>query len=231
MGKQHLKLLTAPKTWKIKRKVSKFVTRPRPCAHRMDMAMPLNLIFRDMLCYADTAMEARALLRRNEILIDGRRRTDPKDALGLMDTLSLPKMNEYYRMVLDRYGCLVIKRIDKQESTVKPCRIENKKIIRGGIVQLNLSSGRNIRVEKDSYKVGDTLLITLPGQEIKEHIPLETGCLIYLLGGSHVSEIVRMESAGGNKVKYSLSDGRTGITLKRFVFAIGKDKPVVSVTP
>ena len=49
MPKNHLKPQKAPKTWVIKRKNVRFITRPKPGAHEMSFSMPLNLIFKNIL--------------------------------------------------------------------------------------------------------------------------------------------------------------------------------------
>jgi len=55
---RHLKRLTIPKTWKISKKESKWAVKPSPGKHPISKAIPLGIVIRDMLHYADTMKEA-----------------------------------------------------------------------------------------------------------------------------------------------------------------------------
>ena len=59
--RRHLKRLAAPANWQIPRKVHKFVVRPLPGPHAMSESLPLLLIVRDILKYADNAREAKKI--------------------------------------------------------------------------------------------------------------------------------------------------------------------------
>lgn len=232
MGKNHLKRLNAPKSWKIERKASKFIARPNPGAHPMELSMPLATLFKEVLSYADTTREVRLLMRSNEVLVDGRRRFECKQALGLMDVLSIPKLNKHYRMLLDTHGSLYLRKVPKEESSLKLCRVNGKTVIKGGKLQLNLSGGRSILVKEVPYKVGDTLLVELPEQKIKEHFPLEAGAAIYLTGGSHVGTFGVLTEIKGKIVNFTPEGSKDEkfTTSRKYAFVVGKGKPALSLT-
>lgn len=177
--KRHLKRLAAPVRWELPRKIHKFTVRPLPGAHPMSESLPLLLIVRDILKYADNAREAKKIIKMGKVLVDGRVRKEEKLPVGLMDVVSLPDANENYRVLFDRKGRIKLKPTENPD--VKLCKIKNKTVIKGGHIQLNLHDGRNIvikvsdptKAEEDVYKTGDTLLISIPEQEIKAHIPLK----------------------------------------------------------
>jgi ribosomal protein S4E len=50
-------------------------------------------------------------------------------------------------------------------------------------------NGRNVLVEKDTYKTGDTLKIELPTQKILAHHPLAKGATAMVIGGSHTGSM------------------------------------------
>ena len=120
--KKHLKRLAAAKTWPIMRKTSKFITRPRPGGHSHEMSMPLNVVIRDMLKYCETAKEAKAIVKNKTLLIDGKRTTDERRPLGIMDTLSIPETKEAYRMLVNTKGKLYLKAITQEKSSLKNFR-------------------------------------------------------------------------------------------------------------
>ena len=72
-------------------------------------------------------------------------------------------------------------------------------------------------------------MISLPKQEIKEHLRLEKGCNIYLIGGKHSGDLGTVEDIISKKITYKTQKGEIIETLKRYVFVVGKDKPVVSL--
>ena len=225
--KSHLKRLAIPKSWKVKRRGLTFIVRPYPGPHSIKLGLSLNSVMRDILRIAKNSKEVKKILHDNEILVDGIRRKEQKFPVGIMDVVEFKKSNEHYRVVLDK-GKIRLIAIDKKEGTIKPCRITGKSKVKGK-TQLNLYDGKNILVEKDEYKVGDTVIIGLPKQDIKENIKLEKGCSIYLIGGKHIGDIGKIEGIITNKITYKNEKGEIIETLKKYVFVVGKDKPVVSL--
>ncbi len=115
--------------------------------------MPIMIVIRDMLGLCDNASEGVKILSGRDVLVDGRVVTDPKFPVGLMDVVSIPKINQHYRMVLDRNGKLRLVTVPEGKEKWKLCRIEDKTTVTGGKTQLNLHDGRNVLVEKDDFKL------------------------------------------------------------------------------
>ena len=142
-----------------------------------------------------------------------------------MDFISIPKVNAYFMILLDKKGKISMVPIKQEESNIKPCKIIGKKVIKGKI-QLNLFDGKNILIEKGEYKTGDTVIIEIPSQKIKESLPFQKGALVYLTGGKHTGEVGTIEDIKGNRIVYKRDKG-TFETLKEYAFVIGKEKPVI----
>lgn len=228
MGKSHLKRLAAPKSWPIERKGSVFITKPDPGPHPLSLGMPLGIIIKDALKYAKTKREIKKILQNKNFLVDCVRRKDYRFIVGLMDTLGIPEIKKYYRMTLDKKGTLSLIEIKKDESSIKPCRITGKSKSKGK-TQLNLFDGRNVLIDKDDYKVNDTLIISLPNQEIKKHIKFDKNSLVFLVGGKHVGEVGLVEDIISDKIRYKSKTGEVFETLKRYAFVIGKEKPEIKI--
>lgn len=110
-----------------------------------------------------------------------------------MDVLSLG--DAHYRCVLDHNGRLRYRTISADEAAWKICRIEGKSTIKGGKTQLNLHDGRNILVDDAAeYSTGSSLKLSLPSQEVIEHIKFSEGVRCYLIGGAHVGGFANMTS-------------------------------------
>lgn len=225
---RHLKRLAMPTIWKIKKKGIKFVTRPSPGPHPFNLSMPLNLVLRDILGYAKNSKEVRGILLNNNIFIDGIRRKNHKFPVGLMDTIGIREIEKYYRVVLNKKGKIELIGIEKGEANLKPCRIIGKSKIKSK-TQLNLYDGRNILIDKDNYKVGDSLLIKVPKQDIKKHLKFTKGAMIYLIGGKHRGEFGRVVDIIEKNVKYKNREGEIIETLKKYAFVVGEDKAVVKL--
>ena len=220
----HMKRLAMPRSWPLPRKTSIWVTKAAPGAHALELCMPVVVVIRDILGYAKSTREVRHILHNNLVSIDGRVCKDSRRGVGFMDVLTLG--DENYRCIVDRKGILRYRQISKKEAETKVCRINGKTTIKGGKTQLHLHDGRNILTDDASeYNTGDSLVLALPSQEIKEHIRFSDGIKCYLTGGAHVgefaevSEYIVKRSSMPNEVQFADFG-----TVMSNVFAIGSQK-------
>ncbi|AFZ71088.1 ribosomal protein S4E [Caldisphaera lagunensis DSM 15908] len=241
-GTRSIKGIAAPPFWPIERKLRPWTPKPSPGPHNAEQSLPLLVVLRDMLKYAETGKEAIKIINENKIKVDGRVVNDYKYPLSVMDVLEIPENDEYYRVIPYPTDYLGLYKITKEEASLKPVRIENKTIVKGGNLQLNLSGGRNILVkfkegEKKEvpYKTLDTLLITLPNQEIKEHIPFQIGDYALVIWGKNVGKlgkIVSVNKQWGRKSSTVTLEGKSGRkiqTILDYILIVGKEKPVISL--
>ncbi len=221
-----LSRLAAPKVFHLdKRKGIKWVAKPVPGPHPLKVCIPLCIMLKNM-GYAATAKEVRYVLQHNEILVDNVRRKNPRFPVGFMDTIAIPKTNEYYRVLFDKKGRFYFKKIGKEESVIKPCRIIGKRVLKKGIVQLNLYDSKNLLLKKDNYNVNDTVFIDITAKKskthenlIKKHIRLEKGALVYITAGSYTGEKGVLEAVDCDKIRFKLNN-KLFETAKRYSFAI-----------
>jgi len=258
--RNHLKRLTSPKTWTINRKTKRrFIIKPASGPHTQNTSLPLGIIIRDFLKYTSTLRETKKLLNNKQILIDGKRRKNPRLPVGLFDVLSFSDLKETFRVLLDKKGRLILKKINSQENNLKPCKIIGKKTLSKKL-QLNLHDGRNVLVDKKfKGNVGDTALISLPDQKIlsSEGKKLSKKGLENLkdsqkglekLKTSQIKEIFELKKdafvfltkgkrAGDSgllqEIKENLvtyqKDGKNIETLKKYIFVLGNKKPVIDI--
>lgn len=219
--KNHLKRLATPRSWTIKRKASVFITRPNPGKHSLKLSLPLSIMLKEFIKVVRTTKEAKKLLNNKEVQIDNKRVKEIKTPVGFMDTITLKDLNKYYRTTLNEKGRIDIEEIKKEEAALKTCKIIGKKKLKGKKTQLNLFDGRNILVEKDEYKVGDSIIIELPSQKIKKSFKLEKGANIFLAGGKHAGKKATIEAIKPKHLIYTTKEGR-GVTLKKYGFVIEK---------
>lgn len=230
---RRLKRGAAPRAWTVPRKGTKWIQRPSPGPHAQDASMPLILVLREVLKIAQSAREARILLRSGVVRVDGKVVSDLARGIGLMDTLTLgAPLDAHYRLFRDRRGKLRLYPIPPEEAAVKIGRIQRKTTVRGGKLQVTLHDGRNLLVpEGVDWKVGDSLKIHLPDQKVLGRLAFAVGHLAYVAGGSHVGELARIEkvevlsSPQPNRVHFK--EGFS--TVKPYVFVVGESTPQITL--
>ncbi len=226
MGKDHLKRMASPKAWNIPRKGSVYITKPLPGPHGLQNGMPLNTLLKETLNYAATTREVKKILNKLELKIDGKVRKDFRFPVGMFDTLEFSSTNEYFRVVLNNKSRMSLVKITKEDASTKPCKIIGKTMVRGKL-QLNLYDGKNLLVDGDSYKVGDTVLLEIPSKKISKHLKLGKKSTIFLSGGKHAGDIGNVEDIIENKIIYKDSKGNLIETSKKYAFVVGDSKPLV----
>ncbi len=228
MVKNHSKRLAAPKAWPIKRKDNKFIVKPRAGPHSLQTGMPLSTLLKEVFNYANTTREVKNIINTHEIKIDETSRNDHRFPVGIFDTVQFANINEYFRIVLDKQGKLKSVKIKREEASIKPCKIIGKTMANGKL-QLNLYDGNNIFVDKNSYKVSDTVILSLPDKNIVRHLKLGKKSTIFLTGGKHIGEVGNIEDIVGNKIIYKDNKGDLIETSKKYAFVVGEGKPLITI--
>ncbi len=230
--RRHLSRLNMPRSWPIERKKTKWITRPNPGPHSLDMCMPLGLLLKEVLKCAKTTRETKEILNQGLVKVDNKIRKDYKFPVGLMDILGIQNIN--YRILVNKKGRFVLHKITKEESNVKPRKIIGKTSLKNKAIQINFLDGSNKILKKDAYSVSDTLLFDLEKNEIKDHLKLEKDGIIYLVKGKYIGQvgviksIEKSNSLSPKKITFSVG-AKTFETFKDYALVIGKDKPVISV--
>lgn len=234
MVKNHQKRISAPKHWPIKRKEYKFITRTSPGPHPITRSITLSLLIKEILKYAKTQREVKNILYSGKVKVDNIVRRNPGFPIGILDVISIDDTKENYRLFINKDNRFILHKIDHKESNLKPLKIVNKTTLKGKKTQINLSDGRNIIVDKDTYKVQDTLLYDLTKKNPAEYIKLEKGALVYLIGGKQAGTFGVIEeikqSSQTSKATITFSSGKNKYTtLRSYAFVLGKEKPSISI--
>ncbi|MDP3742685.1 MAG: 30S ribosomal protein S4e [Candidatus Micrarchaeota archaeon] len=226
-NKRHTKRIASPKILPIERKKTLWIMSNRPGPHGQQDSIPLLLLLRDVLKVCISNAEAKKLLHNGQVLIDGRAIRDVGFPVGLMDIVSL-KDHGSFIIVINKGGKLSAVKTDQVSQ--KLCKITGKRIITGGKVQLTLHDGRNLIVPSGKeYSVGDTLKISIPKAEIKEHLKLEKGSKCYVFRGRHagaIGALVDIHVFSGvtpSNAKILDGDKKEVVTLKDYVFVVDKN--------
>jgi len=243
-GSTLLKRKPAPRFWPIHRKEFVWAVKPSRGPHSLEACLPLAIVLRDILEFAKTRREAKTIASQGSVYVDGKVRREDDFPLGLMDVVSLLDVGKSFRILPTSKG-LILHPIDKEEANFKLCRIENKKVVKNGHVQLNLHDGSNILVkvadlknpQEDLYNTLETVRISLPERQILEHIEMKEKDYAIITGGKNIGKygkIVEIEETRGKKRRNALvtiEDGRGNRyqTILDLVFAIGETRPLISL--
>ena len=190
---KHQKRLSVPKSWPIERKTETFTVKADAGPHG-EAGVPLLIILRDVLGYADSRKEARYALNEDNVIINGTAVSDEERPVGMFDILAFDEREEYYRVFPGEGGRLSLTEIDADSAQSKLGKIEEKRHVPGGDVQLTLHDGQTLLVEEDSdYNGGDSLVVGNEDSEIVAHFEYEEGALVTAVDGAHAGDIGRID--------------------------------------
>jgi len=227
----HLKRAIAPKNWKIQKKGITFIAKPSPGPHKFNDCITLDTLLKKT-GYADTTREVKKILNRGGIIVDGIVRKNNKFPVGSMDIIRIPTAKETFRLLIFK-DQVVLQPVKGDEATTKFNKIVGKIILPKKKIQLNLYDGRNILVKKDDFKVGDSVIFDLDKKSIKEHLKMEKGAIVYLIGGKYRGQLGKLQEVGNSKylqpskIVLKTSDNQKIETLQKYAFVVN-DKLKIS---
>lgn len=234
-----LKRNPAPKFWPIHRKELPWVLKPSAGPHNLQNCLPLTLVLRDMLEFTKTRKEAQTLLYQGKVLVDGKAICKDDFPVGLMDVISLPEADKYYRVMPGHKG-LFLAPISKEETAFKLVRLDDKTTVTHGL-QLNMHDGSNLLIKvndpknptENIYETFDILKLKIPSKEIAGCLSLKEGNYVVITGGKNIGvkgKIVEIEKTEAKKRKNALvvvEDEKGGRfqTILDFVFTLSETVP------
>ncbi len=222
-GTKHLKRIAAPKAVPVTdRKETTWMIRTGPGPHPRKHAIPLTVLLRDIIGAVTSAREAGRAISSKLVKVDGKPRTDAKYPVGIMDVLSFADKN--YRMVVDWKGRLVPVQIDAARASSKILKVVGKRTVKGGKIALSFHDGRNMAAD-NNIKVGDSIVVSLPGAGMKSHLKSEKGARCLVSEGKHAGSVVTLKEIiqrKGSKPSEALVQGDGGefITVAKYLIVV-----------
>jgi small subunit ribosomal protein S4e len=178
-----------PNSWPIERKTETFTVKADAGPHG-EAGVPLLIVLRDVLGYADSRKEARYALEQDSVLINGKAVSDEERPVGMFDILAFVEREEYYRVFPGEGGRLSLTPIDEEAADSTLGKIVNKKTVPGGDVQLTLHDGQTLVVDEGApYDGGDSVVVSNDDGEIVAHFEYEEGALVTAVDGAHAGEV------------------------------------------
>jgi small subunit ribosomal protein S4e len=239
-----LKRKPAPRFWPIHRKELPWIVKPSSGSHSLESCLPLTLVLRDILGVAQTRKEAKMILSEGKVLVDGTIRRKDDFPVGLMDVISMPQADKYYRVMPSHKG-LVLNPISKEEANFKLIRVEDKTTVKNG-VQIAFHDGSNMLVKvadikkpiEVAYETFDILKVTYPDKQVVSTLKTKEGNLAIITGGKNIGKqgkIVEIEKTEAKKRRQALvviedANGVRYQTILDFMFSIGENEPLIGLT-
>jgi len=238
-----LKRKPAPRFWPIHRKELPWILKPSSGSHSLQSCLPLTLVLRDILGVAQTRREAKMILSEGKVLVDGKIRQKDDFPVGLMDVISMPAADKYYRVMPSHKG-LVLNPISKEEADFKLLRVEDKTTVNNG-VQIALHDGSNMLVKvadpknrtEVTYETFDILKVNYADKQVASTLKTKEGNLAVITGGKNIGKsgkIVEIEKTEAKKRRQALvvvedANGVRYQTILDFIFSIGETEPLIGV--
>jgi small subunit ribosomal protein S4e len=239
-----LKRKPAPRFWPIHRKEGVWIVRPSSGPHSLEKCLPLLLVLRDILEVAETRKEAKKIISQGNVYVNGIVRSKDDFPVGLMDVISMPAMNKFYRVLPSHKG-LFLSPISQEEANFTLFRVEDRTIVKKGTSQIALHDGSNMlsKVEGTEtpsdvvYETFATLKLGLPEKQVLDQLKTKKGNMAVITGGKNIGKqgkIVEIEKTEAKKRRNALvviedEKGNQYQTILDFVFSVGGAKSLISL--
>ncbi len=223
-GSHHFVRMRAHKRLGVtQRKAVKWLLAPAPGPHKKFESISAGVLIRDVLGRAQNLHEVKKLLNMGAVLIDGKKITETKYSVGLMDIISEPAEKKSYRMELSGPN-MVPKEVKGEAANRKYLKVAGKHTVRGNKTQITFHDGRNYLGDKH-ISTGDTCVFSVPEFKLISHIKLAPGADCLVVEGKHRGERAKLEkiiARPGSHDSEVLMSGPSGqfITVTKYLFPI-----------
>src|SRR5208283_327781 len=222
-----------PRSWDIERKSSRFIIKPSPGPYSIQNSYSLGVAIRDLLHLVHNKREIDNVLSHSQVLVDGVARRDASFPVGLFNVITVPKEGVSFRLIPSSDG-LKARKVGKEQSNLKLCRISSKSKITGGRIQYGFHDGRTMLNDALALSPGDAVLMKVPEQNVVSSVKLSKGSLGLILSGERaglvgkISDVKKGTVSRERMVTISLLAGETELPA-RLIFPVGGETPAIEV--
>jgi small subunit ribosomal protein S4e len=204
----------------------KYAPKPSSGPHKTRECLPLVVLLRNRLKYALTLKEVTLIVMQKLIKVDGKTRTDRNYPAGFMDTISIDKTGEHFRLLFDTKGRFSLTPIKSEDAKFKLCRVKCHAVGKRGIPYVTTHDGRTIRYPDPLIQANDTIKLNIDDNKIVDHVKFEVGNLAITTGGFNHGRIGVLEHREKHPGGYDIvhlkdAKGHSFATRINNVFVIG----------
>ncbi len=181
---RHVKRLAASGYSKPARKASTYLVKPNPGRHSLEDSVALLALVRDKFGIAANAAEARKIIGRGMVEVNGAKVTEPRYPVGFGDTITLAGSGESYSIGIARHGVIGVEKLEGKKGS-RMLKVIGRYLARGGSQMLRLHDGS---VMKDGKGAGVNDTVVLSGNGIEKVLKFEEGAQCLVISGTHAAE-------------------------------------------
>ncbi len=178
----HTKRQTIKKFWPIPRKGTKYIATP---AHEKASAIPLVVVFRDILKLVEKRKELKTLINDKDILVNNKIVRELNFPILLFDTISIPRIKKYYKAVYSKFKKISFVEINENESFFKIYKVIDKRILPKRKVQINLVNGENLFYDKP-VDPGASIILNTKERKVSKVLKLSKGAKMMVIRGKYL---------------------------------------------
>lgn len=202
----HLKRSLMPKSWPLPRKGNRWIA---VANHGRD-GIPILVGLRDILGVGKTKKEIKKILNDKQVAVNGKIARDKNFPVFNMDNIKVGEKNYILKFKNKK---LAFEETGEFEFKIR--KVLDKKILKGKVMQLNLSHGDNI-LTKEKADINDSLRIS-KDEKIIEIIKLKEKQKAVIIGGKHLGKTGIIEKIDGKMIKIICGDEKINVDIKYII--------------
>lgn len=225
-----IKALNAPKAVSINRKENTWTVKTGAGPHKREDSVALGILLRDQVKIVSNLKEAKNILNKKAVKVNGVARKEYNFPVGLFDIIAIEEQELFFRVLFDKKRRIILKEL-KENETNKIVKVTNKMTTKKGI-KVGTDDGRVIMTDKAN--VGDSLLINLPENIIENVLELKEEAIVYITKGAHCASVGKIKeinkaTARREKLVRVEVNGKEYETVSRNTVVIGDKKEEISL--
>ncbi len=227
------KRLAASRVVPLKRKENVWHIRSKPGPHKKMNSVALGFVLRNMIGIVKNMKEAKSILNKGLVLVDGKVAKEAKRPVGLFDLVSIIPEKKTYRLLFSKKGKLRLAEEEFKQNQ-KICKVVGKRKVAKNAVQLTTNDGRTFTEKKSDVSVGDSLLIQLPEQKVLKVIKEEPKKTVLVIDGKHIGDVAKVKDlmpGTMSRPKLVSLETKNGEfkTVESNIIIVGEEKPLIKV--
>ena len=227
MTKNHLKRITAPKTWKVERKTQPFVTKPNPGAHSYDLCVSINTFFKQYTGLTTTTKETTYIITEETVEINGREIDDKAHQVGFLDVVDIPHADKHFLVSVNAKGQL--KPIEHDEPIKERFdKITGKQTVTGGQTEYTTLNGETFLLDDDTHSTDSTIRFTKAQKSIKNVYGFEEDVPAFIFRGKHAGSNGTLVAVGDDQILLDAGDEEIQ-TEKDYTIVTGNKRPSIDL--
>ena len=185
----HRGRLAAPRHYPVSRKETSYV-HDMEGSRSPERAIPVSIVLRDMLEYADTESEAKEIVQNNGVLRNGQPLSSIKQGVAVLDVITLSGEDTGFRALRrgDRFE------LAETEDTRRVAKITGKRDTGEGY-SYALHTGEN-HFSKDDFETDTTLVFSQ--ESLDQSVELKEGTEVVAVDGGHAGKTGELQEIHSN---------------------------------